>query len=124
MNLSDEILALRTLFDNDRLFLLPTGRQVSGLVSLMNSAISDSYRKPVLQLITGLPLINTATGLPSSKMMTRHMFSVLINAFLVSIEPGDPWEISDHYAEFLRECKNAIEASPGQKPWTIDPMGL
>jgi hypothetical protein len=123
----DEILALRTLFMGDDQYLAPTHLQVHGLRNAMAKVVGEAYRKPVLQLITGLPMVDTATGQVTTKVLTRHTLSVLIDSWIE--RDGEdrlvhPWRITEHGVRFLRACQDAVEAGAGQDPWSMDPGRL
>jgi hypothetical protein len=118
--IGDEILALRTLFMGDDKYLPPTYLQVHGLRNAMTKVISEEYRVPVLQLVTGVPMIDTATGEATSKTLTRYTFSILIDNWIErdgDDELAHPWKITEQNADFLRKCEDAVEARFGQDPW-------
>jgi hypothetical protein len=125
--IGDEILALRTLFQGDELYLAPSREQVHGLRNAVTKVIPEEARIPVMQLVTGLTLLDTATGECTTKTMTRYTFSVLIDNWMEK-NGGDeivsPWKITGYYAGFLKECQKIVEDGAGLEPWAVDPRGL
>lgn len=120
--LADEIRVLRTLFLDDQVFLPPTERQL-GLNGVIAAAVGETYRLPVLQLLTGWSLWSTEHGGYSSRAMTRYMYSLLLDIWLEKDVEGAlvrPWRLNALGARFLKDAKSAVEASSDRQPWRID----
>jgi head-tail adaptor len=104
-----EIAALRMLFAQDSAFAPASEKQVQALGSLMGQGFSD-HRKTVriqaLREITGLE------ALTSSKQLTSHTISVLIDYLKLDIE--EDWRLSEQGKRLL----SAVEL------WVIEVVGV
>jgi hypothetical protein len=101
-----DITYLRNEFQEDTKYAPPTSKSIGGLVSLMKQGLHEENRISALKLITGIGAIE------SSKLLTQHVISTLID-FLK--EAGDDWEVSERGRSFLHDVEEIVEARSFQQ---------
>jgi hypothetical protein len=123
---SDEILALRTMFEADDYYLPASHKQIHGFRNAVTKVVPEECRIPVMQLITGIHM-KGKDGVSSTSTLTMHTYKVLIDEMMEKDDNGkikSPWTVNERSRNFLLECKAAVEAGADEDPWDIDLGGL